>query len=173
MGGYVSLAFLEKYPSRLSGICLMHSNPWSDQPEKKANRDREIELVRSGKKNIIASNNMIQSFSDTNTQLMKTEVDRCIQMAVSTPDDGIIAMLEGMKVRPDRSETLKKSILPVLLIFGKYDHYLPLDKALTMTQLLGIPTFLVLENSGHMGFLEESEIASDFIIKNIQSVTSW
>ena len=46
MGGYVSLAFAEKYPQLLAGLSLFHSHPYADSDEKKANRQRSIEFVR-------------------------------------------------------------------------------------------------------------------------------
>ena len=38
MGGYVSLAFAEKYQEKLNGFCLFHSHPFEDSEEKNANR---------------------------------------------------------------------------------------------------------------------------------------
>ena len=40
MGGYVTLAFLEKYPDRLSGYCLFHSHPLPDSEVSLKKRDR-------------------------------------------------------------------------------------------------------------------------------------
>ena len=45
MGGYVALAFCEKYPERLDGVVLLSSTPDADTDEKKENRLREIKLV--------------------------------------------------------------------------------------------------------------------------------
>ena len=35
MGGYTALAYLAKYPMKVSGICLFHSTPFADTEEKK------------------------------------------------------------------------------------------------------------------------------------------
>ena len=42
MGGYVSLAFSENYPEILSGLCLFHSSPISDNEDKKIARNLTI-----------------------------------------------------------------------------------------------------------------------------------
>ena len=54
MGGYVALAFCEKYPERLDGVVLLSSTPDADTDEKKENRLREIKLVEAGKKDALA-----------------------------------------------------------------------------------------------------------------------
>src|SRR5690349_8852079 len=45
MGGYITLAFAEKYPRLLKGFGFVHSTAFSDSEEKKQNRQRGIELM--------------------------------------------------------------------------------------------------------------------------------
>jgi len=45
MGGYVALAFLERYPSLVRGIILLNSSAFPDSELRKANRQRAIKLV--------------------------------------------------------------------------------------------------------------------------------
>ena len=42
MGGYVGLAFAEKYPELLLGLVLFHSSALPDSAEKKENRNKTI-----------------------------------------------------------------------------------------------------------------------------------
>ena len=51
MGGYAVMSFVKNYPDKLKGYCLFHSTCFADNEEKKNNRDREIALVKCGKKN--------------------------------------------------------------------------------------------------------------------------
>ncbi|CEN49046.1 Beta-ketoadipate enol-lactone hydrolase I (fragment) [Capnocytophaga canimorsus] len=46
MGGYVSLAFAEKYPDQVKGIVLMNSTAAADSIEKQKNREKPYELPR-------------------------------------------------------------------------------------------------------------------------------
>lgn len=55
MGGYVAEAFAARYPEMLQGLILFHSTPNADTDAKKEDRRREIELIRSDKKELIAS----------------------------------------------------------------------------------------------------------------------
>jgi pimeloyl-ACP methyl ester carboxylesterase len=42
MGGYITLAFAEKYPLLLTGLGLIHSTAFADSEEKKKNRARAL-----------------------------------------------------------------------------------------------------------------------------------
>ena len=76
-------------------------------------------------------------------------------MALICPDDGIIALLNGMKERPDRSKVLQNPELPLLLIGGMKDNYIPVEVFDKLVALAPHARVLRLEESGHMGFMEE------------------
>ncbi len=173
MGGYSGLAFLEHYPERLQGLCLFHSHPLPDTKQVRQNRCREIELVNQGKKELISKINIPKAFASHNVELFKPEVERATQIAISTPDEGIIACLNGMMERPSREKILSETTIPVMLIAGKHDNYIPFEDIARKIRLPEGGKFIPLENSGHVGFLEEPEKAgkeiSDFIAANISS----
>jgi len=169
LGGYVTMAFADLYPEYLSGYCLFHSTCFADNEEKKKNRDREISLVKCGKKYQIIAVNIPKEFADSNLGRMKDEVERAKQIAMNTPDDGIVAILNGMKARPDRTAVLQNDRLALLLIGGMKDNYIPVE---TFDRLIGIAphaSVLRLDNSGHLGFVEEPRPAAEAIIAKIKS----
>lgn len=166
MGGYVTLAFMAKYRFRLYGISLFHSTPFADNDEKKANRDREIVLIKEGKKELLFNTNIPKGFATDNLEKFSREIDRAKVIGAKNPNDGIIALLEGMKVRPDRQDLLKETGLPVLFILGKKDNYIPFDLMYNVAKRTSTGEILSLENSGHMGFIEEPE-------KSVQKVKSF
>ncbi len=155
MGGYVALAMAEKAIERLTGFCLFHSTPFADSKEKRENRDREIDLVLQGKKELIVNINIPKAFANNNLELLEDEILKAKEIALNTPDQGIIAALEGMKQRPDRSEIIEQSPVPVLWIAGKKDNYINISIVQSNAGLLKNGKLLILENSGHMGFIEE------------------
>ncbi len=166
MGGYVALAFLEKYESYLSAFSLFHSSPFADTDVKRQNRDREIVLVRDGKKSLIYNVHCSNAFANQNVERLESEIEKAKQIAQNTPDAGIIAALEGMKTRAERSIVLKNMQLPFLYIIGKHDNFIPYE-ILTKIQFPEKTKTLTLENSGHYGFIEEMEIAVNEVIKFI------
>ncbi|MFA6770028.1 MAG: alpha/beta fold hydrolase, partial [Bacteroidales bacterium] len=49
MGGYVATESIKIFPDRFLGLIMMNSTPFGDSLEKKANRDREISLIKQNK----------------------------------------------------------------------------------------------------------------------------
>jgi len=163
MGGYVALAFLEKYPDLLSGISLFHSSPFADTEEKKNHRDREIELIRQGKKSLVYHNHIARTFAKDNIYLYPQINERLIKISEKSNENGIIAALLGMKSRPDRSKILENSTVPVQYIIGRMDNFIPFE-ILSKLKLPKQSEIVILENSGHMGMFEEKEKSMEAII---------
>ena len=164
MGGYVALALCERYPERLEGLVLLSSTPNADSEEKAEARRREIALIKSGKKELLARMAPAVGFATDNRARMKDTIADLEELVVVTEDEGIIALLNGMIARPDRNEMLLKSPVRQLFILGRKDEYITPEIAATMVE--GHPQAQVawLENSGHMGFLEEPELCAEALL---------
>jgi Predicted hydrolases or acyltransferases (alpha/beta hydrolase superfamily) len=65
-----------------------------------------------------------------------------------------------MIARPDRTELLRKTTVPVLFIMGKYDVAVPVEDSLAQSHLPGNAYIHILRHSGHMGMLEEPGICN-------------
>lgn len=169
MGGYSGLALLENYPERLRGLCLFHSHPFPDTKRTMNNRCREMVLVNQGKKELISMINIPRAFSKENLGDLKHEIIRATKIAISNPDEGINACLLGMMERPSRQEVLRETDIPVLVIAGKHDNYIPFDEVAKKIPLPGKSKFVTLENSGHIGFIEEPEESAKAIYSFIKS----
>jgi pimeloyl-ACP methyl ester carboxylesterase len=168
MGGYVTLAVAEYNMKRLRGFCLFHSTPFADTEEKKVNRDREIELVRQGKKNHIINFNIPKGFANDNLEKFRAEIAKAKSIADETPEKGIIAALEGMKQRHDRTSIMKESRIPLLWILGEKDNYINFQGAKERNPLNKMGKLLPLRNSGHMGFIEEKNESAEQILSFIR-----
>lgn len=159
MGGYVTMEFVHVFPVRTAGYCLFHSTCFADNEEKKMNRDREISLVMCGKKMQIIHTNIPKGFAEKNVERLADAVSRAKNIAADTPDEGIIALLQGMKSRKDHSELLRKAVPAPLLIWGRKDNYIGKDVFEKLQEISPKAPVLILEDSGHMGFIEEPEKA--------------
>ncbi len=163
MGGYVAAAFLEKYSEMLRGIVWLHSTPGADTEEKRRDRMREIEVVRSGRKELLARTSPAKAFAPENRKKMAERIEDMGFQVMLTEDDGIIALLNGMAERSDRSALLRDSRVPQLYVFGRKDEYLRPDIAAVIAAEQPQARVEWLENSGHMGFLEESSRCAETI----------
>lgn len=161
MGGYVSLAFAEKYPQKVAGLVLMNSTPLPDSDEKKRNRERVAKAVDSDKSFFIR-NAVTHLFSEKNQTLMHSEVEKIIEIAMKTPSEGIKAASLGMKDRPDRTHIL--TCAPAkLLIIGKNDGLIPANELTALATEHNVP-FTVLEG-GHMSYIENKSETIDILKK--------
>lgn len=155
MGGYLTLMFHHLFPKKLSGFCLFHSHPFADSVEKRKNRLREMDLIKDGKKNLIASINIPNTYANENAIAFSSEIEKAKAIVSQAPDEGIIANLHAMMTRPDLSESLAASELPFLFIVGKKDNLIDFQTIVPNIKMPLNSELIVLENSGHMGFIEE------------------
>jgi pimeloyl-ACP methyl ester carboxylesterase len=153
MGGYVALALAEKYPRRVRGIALFHSHAAADSPEARHNRDRTITLVRKDHGGFI-KHFIPDLFDPQNLEKCRRQIAHLKETAAATPAEGIIAALEGMKIRPDRLHVLTQLKVPALFIIGKNDSRTPMYTILPQAILPEHSEILVLDHVGHMGFIE-------------------
>jgi pimeloyl-ACP methyl ester carboxylesterase len=167
LGGYVTLAFLELFPEYLSGYCLFHSQPLSDSPETVEKRLREIAIVKAGKKDLMYPDNVTRMYALSSPDRFPKAFQRSKDIASRIPGEGIIAVLNGMIQRPSRLKIMEEGRVPCLWILGTMDSYIPCEPIQEKVKLPQNATVLVLQNSGHMGFIEESELSvltlTDFV----------
>ncbi len=100
MGGYVALAFAELYPSTVKSLVLQNSTSKADSEERKTNRDRAIKAVKKDYTTFIRLS-IANLFSEENRGKMISEIEKVKTEALKTPLQGIVASLEGMKIRKD------------------------------------------------------------------------
>lgn len=154
MGGYVALAFAELYPDNVKGLVLLNSTSRADSEERKTNRDRAILAV---KQNYTAFVRMSigNLFSEDNRERLEEIIETVRQEALKTPLQGIVAALEGMKIRNDREVLLHFSPYPILLILGKKDGVLNYEDSLD--QIENTKVELVTFPDGHMSHIENEK----------------
>lgn len=166
LGGYVTMAFLELFPEKLRGYCLFHSHPFADTMETIEKRKREIRIVREGKKNIIYPENLTRMFANLNIEKFQKELEQLKSIASKLSDNGIIAVLNGMMSRPSRLSIMEDGKVPCLWILGLMDNYINSDLIRKNVSLPENVKVLLLENSGHMGFIEEEE-------RSVEAITAF
>lgn len=123
MGGYVCLAFLEKYPKLVNKLILLNSTPAVDSEERKMNRDRAISVVKKNKKAFVnmAISNLL---TPENNRIFEEEINNLKADALQFPTRGITALLEGMKMRKDRKKILREFNGEKIIVAGKQDPIL-------------------------------------------------
>ena len=156
MGGYVGLAFAELYPDYLKGLCLFFSTSREDSIAKKQSRDTAIKLVKENHKSFIRKAIPLL-FRSKNRTLFKDEIKALKQDALQTSQQGVIAALQGMKIRPDRELIIKFCSCRVLFIAGKYDQVISLEAIKEQANASEKAELVIIDDVAHMGHIENKE----------------
>lgn len=154
MGGYVALAFLDKYPNKVLGLILADSQSIADTATAKAGRESAVDnLMKNGSGPLIDGfvKNALSSHASEET---KSTV-RKIASEQSTA--GLASGLLGMSLRPDLSSTLAKTTVPVLIITGEADNVISPKQSETMHSLAKNSTLVIIANAGHLTNLENPD----------------
>jgi len=167
MGGYVALAFAELYPEQVRGVILINSTSIADSDERKANRDRAIKAVKHNYTNFV-SLSIANLFAEDNRVRLADAIEEVKQQALKTPLQGIVASLEGMKIRKDREVLLHFAAYPILLVLGKKDPVLNYEE--NISQIEGTAVKLVTFNDGHMSPIENREQLAEAILLFLKEI---
>lgn len=165
MGGYVMLAFAEKYPELLRTFGLFHSSAFADGEEKIATRRKGIAFIREHGAFAFLKNTSPNLFSPRSKEQKPALIDGFIAGLSNFSAPALVSYYESMILRPDRRSVLINAVGPVLFVMGAFDNAIPLEDGLRLCQLPEKVYIDILSQSGHMGMLEEGEKANEILDK--------
>ena len=167
MGGYIGLAFAELYAENVKGIMLLNSTSKADSEERKINRDRAIVAVKQNYSNFIRMS-IANLFSESNRERLTEVIEQVKIEALKTPLQGIVASLEGMKIRKDREIILHFASYPIQLVLGKKDGVLIYED--NLDQIEGTKVQLTTFEDGHMSHIENETELLALLLQFLRSV---
>lgn len=156
MGGYVALAFAEKYPYSLRGLGLVNSHALCDSDSHRESRQAVCEQVMENRASYIV-NFVPTLFDDSNRAALLQDIKDLQDQCLETRADSIIAAQMGMMNRPSRIGVLQQLEVPVLFVYGKNDKRIPIEIAISQAMIPSHSEILLLDHVGHMSFMEERE----------------
>ncbi len=154
MGGYVALAFAEKYSSVVSGLCLFHSSALADTKEKKASRTKTIKFIKKNGVSVFMDAFTAPLFSPVNRRYFAREIKMLTAIGKETPEEAVVGAMKGMRDRKKRTKVLKDARYPVLFIAGKDDQAVTMEQTLAQCSLPANSTVIFLAKTGHQGMFE-------------------
>jgi pimeloyl-ACP methyl ester carboxylesterase len=167
MGGYVGLAFAELYPEMMKGLVLLNSTSKADSHERKINRNRAIKAVKQNYTSFVRLS-IANLFSEDNRERLVDVIETIKLEALKTPLQGIIAALEGMKIRKDREVILHFAPYPIQLLLGKKDGVLIYDD--NLEQIEGTKVELTSFEDGHMSHIENEKELLKVLLEFLKKV---
>lgn len=163
MGGYIALAFAEKYPDRLKAFGLIHSTAYPDDEKAKAGREKSIQMIQDQGLETFIKQLIPKLFAPDNLETLHESVQEAEKIGFSMMPISAITALEAMKARIDRNHVLQESKLPILLVAGEKDLLIPPEKTFVVegTHV----TQLLIPDVGHMSMYESPMKLMDAITK--------
>lgn len=170
MGGYVALAFAEKFARMLDGFGLVHSTAYADSEEKKETRKKGIDFIAEHGAAAFLKTAIPNLYGPVTKEKKPDLIDEHIESAQSFSKAALIAYYQSMIRRPDRTSVLNKTHLPVLFVLGRYDATIPLHDGLEQSHLPLRSYVHISEVSGHMSMVEDPEKLNSSITSYISSI---
>lgn len=170
MGGYVTLAFAEKYPERLQAFGLIHSTAYADSEEKKEARKKSIAFIKEHGAFEFVKATVPNLFAATFNRTHVEEVQLLIEQGKQFTAEALIAYYNAMINRPDRTTVLKQTKVPVLLFIGEEDKAVNPADALAQASIPNTCMVKLIPGIAHMGMLEATTALNETITAFIATI---
>jgi pimeloyl-ACP methyl ester carboxylesterase len=154
MGGYIALAFAEKYPQFLTGLGVFHSTAFADTPERQAKRLENSRRIREEGAEAFLESFIPTMYAAGYADRHPEQIEWHLESVEDIPAEALATAMDAMRIRPDRTEVLKQAPWPVLFIIGRQDKSIPAADMLDQARWPAEAYQLVLEDVGHMGMME-------------------
>jgi len=151
LGGYVALAFAERNPQKIKGLCLLNATSNEDDQERKQLRTRANMMIQNNFTNMVRMS-FTNLFSEVSRLNYADEIKNGLDEALKTSVQGYIAGQEGMKLRPNRNHVLAKNDFKKMIITGRKDPVLDIQKSIEEAEKTN--SKLIIFPDGHMSHIE-------------------
>ncbi len=163
MGGYVALAFAERYPEALQALGLFHSTAFADSEEKKETRRKGIRFIEENGPAQFLKTTTPNLYSPRSREEHPEWIAEHLAATHNFSADSLVTYYMAMIDRPDRTAVLAQSKVPVLFVMGRYDSAVPLQDGLKQCHLPALSYIHILDETGHMGMIEEKAQTAELL----------
>jgi len=161
-GGYVALALAEAHPRTIAGLALVSSRTIADSEAARRGREETIAKVSAqGTRALLPG--LAEKLLARNAE--SGWVRAASALIEKAHPDGVVAALQAMARRPDRSLSLERFPGPLLVIHGEADELIPITEAAKPRAPVGRVLSRVLPKVGHMPMWEAPKETADALIE--------
>ena len=155
LGGYVSLALLERMGDRIKAIGLLHSTAFADDEEKKEMRNRTLTFLKKHGAAKFVTSFVPQLFPEHRREELAEAMAQAVEDGKRSSLEGLLGYTVAMRDRKDRLAVLEQFVGPKLLLAGTLDGSVKIDAS--RAQQGAYTHYIELEGVGHLGMVEEKE----------------
>lgn len=160
LGGDVALDILRRAADRVSRIVLLSTDPMAEAPTVAAAREARMIAARAGRlAQAMAEEIPMSSLADTPH---RHDVFATLKaMALDLGPEVFVAQSRALQRRADQQKTLRRALLPALILAGAEDRLVPLRRQELVAGLMPFAKLVVIAAAGHMAPLEQPQAVTD------------
>lgn len=154
MGGYVAMAFAERWPALVEALILSNTRATADTAEGKQARKATADRALAQGASVIARS-MLPVLLSARTRAERPDLtERVERMMARQPANAVAAASLGMAERPDRLHVLRALRVPATIITGSEDTLMPLPMSQAMHEALVGSRLEVIHGTAHLPNIE-------------------
>lgn len=162
MGGYVALALCALRPQMVRSVALIGTKASADSPEARAARDAMADRILDGGRSALADEMAPLLLGRAPSRRAQARLRSMIE---GTRYETLVAALEGMKERPDRTDLLGTISVPSVVIAGDEDALMPLEVQRDMAARIPGARTTVVTHAGHLTAIEQPDAVNHALIE--------
>lgn len=161
MGGYISLAFAEKYPKFLKSLTLFFSTYFEDDEAKKETRRKGLRIIKENLRAFVNAG-VPNLFNPNEHDILESKIKLAKEIAYTSSVEGVLASQKGMIERANRKSVLEQFEGRILVLSGKHDSAVNSEKTIkNLPDRTNIKSYIL--DCGHNGHWEKPEICASVI----------
>lgn len=168
MGGYIAMAFLQRWPELVAGLVLVNTRATADDEAGKEAREMVARHALEQGMEPLARSMVHKLLAPHNLKAIPDLVERMHQVIARQRPSATAASALGMAQRPDRTAWLSKVSVPTLVVTGDADLLMPIQTSEAMARAIAGAELVVLPNAGHLSPLEQPEAFNRALRKFLQ-----
>jgi 3-oxoadipate enol-lactonase len=151
MGGYTALAFAARHRARLTALVLADTRAGADTPEVRAKRDEALSTIHGRGVSAYLDGSLTRMLSPA----ASPGLHALVRARAETRADSLVAGVEALRDRPDRTAELPAITCPTLIVCGAEDQVTPAAEMRRMGEAIpGRARAVELAGAGHLSHLE-------------------
>jgi pimeloyl-ACP methyl ester carboxylesterase len=152
MGGYIALAFAERYPALVAGLVLYHSTATADAADRREQRQQTINELRTQGSAPFIEKQMPKVVAPS---YPAEKIEQLVDRYRTLPADALAVGMEAIMSRPDRTHVLRDASVPMRLVLGKEDQVIPYEKTRKLADLSDLIDVTAINQAGHLSMVEQ------------------
>lgn len=156
LGGEVALDLIRRVPDRITRVALLATDPLSEAPQIAAAREARMVAAKAGRL-LQAMAEDVPAGSLAPGEGRAETIAALQEMALGLGVDVYLRQSRALQRRPDQQKTLRRSMLPALILAGEFDTLVPVRRQEFTVGLMPYAKLQVIAGAGHLPSLEQPE----------------